>query len=227
MQIEEFYKHYSVIAVDMPLHGKSRPYSGFTYENVAKDIYELLRSEGISNVAVVGQSGGGFIAQSIALFHPEIMGAFISVGSTPFGKYYYTKMELFLIEHYMIMAMCYPWKTYISASTKAASVTEEGRKAFRSMLERLGRKDTLAAADRYYKEFSKYPEVDFKCPVLLMVGDSDKIGYVQRYNRMWTERTGFPLVVIPSAGHNVNYDNPKFFNDYVLNFLKENIWKQF
>lgn len=62
---------------------------------------------------------------------------------------------------------------------------------------------------------------DIKCPALLICGEHDKAGSVQRYNRKWTENTGIPLVWIPDAGHNSNTDNPDYVNREIEKFLSE------
>lgn len=58
----------------------------------------------------------------------------------------------------------------------------------------------LVAAKAVYDAFLPETEVvDFKCPVFLTLGEHDKTGYVQRYNRMWAVKTGYPLKIIKAA----------------------------
>ena len=55
-------------------------------------------------------------------------------------------------------------------------------------------------------------EVDIPCKSILLLGDKDKVGKVVAYNREWSKRTGFPLVVIQGAAHNANDDQPDKVN---------------
>ena len=79
----------------------------------------------------------------------------------------------------------------------------------------------LKAAKSVYDEFLLIEnEVNFKCPVLLTIGEFDKTGYVQRYNLEWSSKTGYPLKVIKNASHNANYDNYKVFNELLVEFIR-------
>lgn len=221
-QIDFFSKDYHVVTWDMPLHGESRPYEDFSFAHVAQDMESIFQAEDIPEAILVGQSAGGYAAQAFALSYPEKVSAFISVGSTPFGSRYYKKSELFWTDHYAAIARFYPYEMYCKASAKASSKTEEAREALYKSLRRLGKEDMLLAADKYYKDFKNYPEVDFFCPVLLFVAEKE-IGYVHRYNEMWAKNKGYPLVIIPQAFHNSNYDNFAFFNENTDRFLKEKL----
>ena len=77
----------------------------------------------------------------------------------------------------------------------------------------------LQCGEAIFKDFPNYDEVKFNCPVLLVVGEHDMIGYVKKYNELWHSMRGYPLTIIPNASHNSNYDNYEEFNKIVDNFL--------
>jgi pimeloyl-ACP methyl ester carboxylesterase len=220
-QVEYFEKDYTVLIWDMPLHGESTSYKNFTFANVAEDMKQILNQEHISHAVMAGQSAGGYAVQAFILKYPEMADAFISIDSSPFGLKYYKKSELFWTDHFCQIARLYPYEYYCKASAKAATNTEESRKAFYDCLKRLGKQGMLNAADAVYKDFPNYEEVSFKCPVLLLLGQYDKVGLVKKYNEMWSTETGYPLMIIPNAAHNSNYDNYEFFNVKVYEFLKD------
>lgn len=62
-------------------------------------------------------------------------------------------------------------------------------------------------------------DATFDFPVLLILGEYDKFGKVPQYNYAWATKTGYPLEIIPLAGHNSNMDNPLVFNAVVAVFL--------
>jgi pimeloyl-ACP methyl ester carboxylesterase len=218
-QIEFFEQDYTVLTWDMPYHGESIIYQNFTHSNAADDMKQIMEQEGISHTVMVGQSAGGFVVQAFILKYPNMVDAFISIDSTPFGMKYYKKSELFWTIHYSDIAKLIPYGYYCKSAAKAVAMTEEARKSFYDCLVKLGKKGMLNAADAVYKDFSNYDEVPFTCPVLLLLGQYDKTGYVKKYNEMWAKETGYPLVIIPEAAHNSNYDNYQYFNQKVYEFL--------
>jgi pimeloyl-ACP methyl ester carboxylesterase len=220
-QLDYWDKEYTVIVWDMPLHGESRPYQDFSFLNVAKDMKAILDKEGITHAVMVGQSAGGYAIQAFALKFANMADAFVFIDSTPFGRKYYKKSELFWTNHYSSIAKWYPYGYYCKAAAKAMCRNEEARQVIFDCLQRLGKKGMLEAADAVYKDFPNYEEVHFNCPVLLMLGEYDKTGYIKRYNEQWSKETGYPLVTIPDAAHISNDDNYEFFNEKVDQFLSK------
>lgn len=72
-QTEAFSPEYTVIAWDAPAHGKSRPYRDFTYAHLAAELSQILTAETIRKVVLIGQSMGGFAAQSFMTAHPDMV----------------------------------------------------------------------------------------------------------------------------------------------------------
>ena len=69
-QVDYFKEKYNVIVWDAPAHGKSRPYSDFTYENAVTVMLKILNELQIKKVVLIGQSMGGYMAQSFIARHP-------------------------------------------------------------------------------------------------------------------------------------------------------------
>lgn len=220
-QVKYLADTYKLITWDWPLHGKSRPYNNFSFSNVNKELVTILKQENINKIILVGQSAGGYIAQSfIRDFENKVVG-FIGIGTTPFGKGYYKNSELFWIKHYSAIANLYPYTYYSKAGARAITVTEEAERSMYNSLLNLGKKGMLTATSAVYREFLKIEdEVEFNCPVLLTYGEHDKTGYVKKYCNNWADKTGFPLKVISNASHNANYDNYEEFNDLLKSFIQ-------
>ena len=60
-QVRFFSGKYTLILWDVPLHGLSRPYHGFSYRDTADILYSILRKEKIEKAVLVGMSMGLFI----------------------------------------------------------------------------------------------------------------------------------------------------------------------
>ncbi len=96
-------------------------------------------------------------------------------------------------------------------------------------LVKLGKENMLVAADKIYNSFATHDNVELKCPVLLVYGDCDTVGYVKKYNELWNKSKNYPIEIIPNAGHeiipnaghNSNYDNYSYFNEIINNFIKK------
>ena len=92
-QIDYFDGHFNLLVWDTPAHGKSRPYKDFSYEKAAIAAKQILDENGISEAVFIGQSLGGFITQSVIKRYPEVVSAFVSIDSTPFGEKYYSSSD--------------------------------------------------------------------------------------------------------------------------------------
>ncbi|MFA9496809.1 MAG: alpha/beta fold hydrolase, partial [Candidatus Bathyarchaeota archaeon] len=80
-------KHYKVIALDNRGTGRSsKPEGPYSMKTMADDVAGLLTYLKIEKAHVFGGSMGGYIAQEMAIRHPEKVDALILVCSTPGGK---------------------------------------------------------------------------------------------------------------------------------------------
>lgn len=220
-QVVHLSAEYKLITWDYPLHGKSRPYEDFSFVNVNEELLTILEQENINKIVLVGQSAGGYIAQSFIQEYKDKVIGFVGIGTTPFGKSYYKKSELFWIKHYSAIAKLYPYRYYCKAGAKAITVTDEARTSMYKTLVSLGKKDMLKAVSAIYGEFLKIEdEVQFNCPILITYGEYDHTGYVKKYSNSWAEKTGHSLKVISNASHNANYDNYEEFNKLLISFVQ-------
>jgi pimeloyl-ACP methyl ester carboxylesterase len=218
----EHISNIKMISWDMPLHGKSRPYSSFSYQNTVEDLKQILQAESIDKVVLVGQSAGGYIAQAYIRKYPEDVSGFVGVGTTPFGAQYYKKSDLFWIKHFARIAKWYPYSYYCKAGSKGVTYTEDARALMYETLSKLGKEGMLLATDSIYSEFLKQIEsVDFQCPLILSYGEFDKKGLVKKYNTQWGMNLGVEPIIIKGAAHNANYDNYKDFNNMLLEFTMQ------
>ena len=57
-------------------------------------------------------------------------------------------------------------------------------------------------------------------PVLLLIGEQDRLGKVRQCCEAWHKKTGYPLHVIENASHNANVDNPEAVNKIIETFCQ-------
>jgi pimeloyl-ACP methyl ester carboxylesterase len=85
---------YDVLTVDLRNHGRSPHSDEINYEVMTGDLVELLDSQGLSRVHLLGHSLGGKAAMHFALHHPERMGKLIVADMAP-RKYPPTQRPIF------------------------------------------------------------------------------------------------------------------------------------
>ncbi|AKI99225.1 pimeloyl-ACP methyl ester carboxylesterase [Archangium gephyra] len=77
-------RSFHVYALDQRGHGdSSRPDCCYSQSDFASDVAAFLDSQGIPRAVLVGHSMGSFIAQQVALEHPQRVEALVLVGSAP------------------------------------------------------------------------------------------------------------------------------------------------
>lgn len=219
-QFLAFEDTYNIIAWDAPAHGESRPYITFTYENAVNGLKDILDECGISKVILIGQSMGGFIAQSFVFRYPELVKAFVAIDSTPYGDYY-SKSDIWWLRKIEKIAKLFPENLLKTSIVKQNALTEAGRKNMATMIMNYSKAELCHLMGLGYAGFLDDNRVcNIPCPVLLIVGEKDTTGKVKSYNKEWAKRTGYPLIWISNAAHNSNVDNPTMVNKAISNFIK-------
>lgn len=220
-QVSYFKGKYSILTWDAPAHGKSRPYTDFTYSHLAEELKRILDTEDIKQVILIGQSAGGFVAQSFISRYPEMVKGLFTIGSCPYGTNYYSKSDLFWLKQTKWMFNLYPDKFLRSSIAKMCCTTNHGRK---NMLEMLNDYSKTELCRLMYLGFAGFiPEIcdlNITCPVELSVGENDHTGKVMHYNKMWHEQRGFPFHIIKNASHNANVDQAEEMNRLIYKFIK-------
>ncbi len=218
-QLPFFEKDFNLIAWDAPAHGASRPYEHFQYEDAANGVKRILDACGASRVILVGQSMGGFMAQAFISRYPDAVKAFVSIDSTPYGDYY-SPSDRWWLRQVEWMSKLFPERLLKALMAKQNAVTAEGRRNMAAMIAGYGKNELCYLMGIGYAGFfDDNRELRITCPTLLLVGEKDQTGKVKAYNRLWAQRTGFPLVWIPKAAHNANVDNPQAVNSAIKDFL--------
>lgn len=220
-QTESFRQDYTVITWDIPLHGLSRPYHDFSYENCAHDLLGILDQENISKAVLVGMSMGGYPCQAFASRYPERVEGFVALDTTPFGLGYYSKSDIWWLKRVAPLARLYTESALRQSMAKSVSTTYSYNKMM-EMLAPLTKGQIIEQMDIAYGVFAnENKDVRFSCPVLILLGEYDKTGKVAQYCHAWSKKEGYPLRIIKDAAHFSNGDNPQQVNSEILSFMTE------
>ncbi|PKM72732.1 MAG: alpha/beta hydrolase [Firmicutes bacterium HGW-Firmicutes-16] len=220
-QIEFFSKDYTVITWDVPLHGISRPYKNFSFENTAKELKLILKVEQIAKVVLVGMSLGGYPSQEFALRYLEMVLGFVALDTTPYGLRYYSKFDRWCVRQVEPLAKWFPEKTLRKSMAKAVSKSQYSYDTMVKMLEPMSKAEIVQQMGIAYAGFLKENrDANFNFPVLILLGEYDKTGKVAQYSKAWAKKEGYPLHIIKNASHFSNGDNPDSVNGEISEFVE-------
>ena len=223
-QISAFAPDYNLLTWDTPGHGKSRPFATFDFGDTSEYIKSILDKNSVDQVILVGQSLGGFLAQSFIKRYPARIKCFVSIDSTPYGFDYYSGSDIWILKQIEWMAHMYPFKWLKKAIAKQVSTTRRAYENMMQMLSPYNKRELCHLMGLGYTGFlDDNCELKITCPVLLILGEKDRTGKVAQYNKAWAKQTGYPLKIIKGAAHNANVDKPDEVNACICDFLSENI----
>lgn len=214
---------YTIIAWDARGHGASKPVmTDFTLTDLSEDALAIIDSLGIKSVSLVGQSHGSMITQEIYRLRPKSVDALVSIGGTPI-MLPCTKLDVWILKYSTLIIKFWPYQNFMKLVASKTAVTKPIREYSLRTLKNSSQKDLL----RIWGSVANTLTIDgiknmhISVPLLITYGEHDHTGQVQENNRRWKsyEPTA-ELFVIPDAGHNANQDNPVYFNELLMNFLK-------
>lgn len=219
-QISFFSGKFTIIVWDVPMHGLSRPYQNFSYLDTARILHDILVTEKIDMAVLVGMSMGGYPSQHFAALYPNMVKGFVALDTTPIGLCYYSGSDLWWLRQVAPMARCFPSWLLRKSMALSVSRTKYSYDKMLSMLRPLSKAEIIGQMRIAYEYFPREnKDVDFKFPVLILVGENDSTGRVKAYCIEWAKRTGYPLHFIKRAKHFANGDNPEQVNYEIERFI--------
>ena len=224
LQLEELKDEYRVIAYDIRGHGDSDAgYEDFSMDLFANDLISFMDTLKITKAVVCGLSMGGYIALNAIGNYPERFEALILsdtqyIADTPDVR----ENRLTAIEnikkngledyaHESLKNLFAPL-SLLSKETEIASVRKmivnTSKQSIYNSLHALAiRKETSGILS------------GIKIPVLILVGNEDKITPPEMAELMHKKINGSELHIIEDAGHLSNMENPFEFNYQIRKFI--------
>jgi len=196
---ERFARHFQVVTYDRRASGRSGyPETGFTMENLARDIVELLGHLGHSRAHVWGTSAGGQIALAFGLEFPAAATSLVVTDSAPWLSQD-EDLKARLSERIRILSEEGPLAAYEARSTAGTvglnlfvgrpargeqeeRAQEQGMERIREMLRNTPRAERIAKYAGELHNYSAYidwdatPRLkDLRPPTLVMYGTEDSV----------------------------------------------------
>ncbi|GGC81828.1 alpha/beta fold hydrolase [Enterococcus wangshanyuanii] len=196
-QLPEFSQHFKVITVDSRGHGHSTNQSSIlSFDQMAEDLYLIMKQEHIQQADFVGFSDGANVAMVFTKNYPKAVHRLVlNAGNTtvsgvkPFFRAL-TELEYLLI--------------------RLAAVASEKAKNYLPIIQ-LMRKNIDVSTNDLRR---------FTVKTLVIVGKYDVI---KRVHSIYLAKNipNASFVLVPSQGHSFAKKNPDLFNQEVLSFLLE------
>lgn len=214
-QIEAFSKGYRAAAWDARGYGDSDDYAGaLQFEHFSGDVLRVIEHFGAKPVHLVGLSMGGRIARNVALRFPERLRSLTLASTTP-G---FDAMPAEAVRRFVTERSSPPTPEGVRrllGSRAEAGAFEALWQSVRAVRDEPYRKtlEASVAQDR------GAPIEDIRVPTLVVCGDEDPV-YPPDIARDTARRIpGAKLAMIEGAGHLVNLEQPRRFNEIVMDFI--------
>jgi len=221
-QIALLKRHFKVLRFDTRGHGQSSaPSEPYTLDQLADDVHGLYAILGIEKTHWVGLSMGGMIGETYALKYPGVFQSMVLADTTSRRPPNADQMWGERIRTAQQQGM-----DALVESTLARWFTEPFRKARKDVMTRISndiRSTPVAGFVGCCHAISKIDLLDrlkeIQCPLLIMVGDQDHATPPEAARAIHEQLRGSQLLVIPSAAHLSNVEQPEIFNKALLDFL--------
>jgi pimeloyl-ACP methyl ester carboxylesterase len=212
-------RHYRVVRMDLRGHGESQVPPAeppLSMERLVEDVRALLDDLGCGPVHIVGNSGGGYVAQNLAMASPERVRSLMLFGSTPGLKH----------------SQAHTWpprvareglRTFLAATIEDRFPSGHDPSRIEWFLDEAAKNDT-AYIGRFIGLMTTLWWVDdlprIKCPTLLVMPGAETVGSTQNYEIMQAKITDCELITYERLPHNICDIAPDRCAADILGFLR-------
>jgi pimeloyl-ACP methyl ester carboxylesterase len=226
-QIREFKQHFNVLLVDLRGHGHSRyvdgtPYSRkYTFEDVSRDVVEVLDHLSIEKAHFVGISLGSVLIRTLAEMAPDRVATMVLGGAIT--RLNFRSRFLVGVGNLFKRVLPYLWLYRLFAwIIMPRKNHREARYLFTREAKKLCQKEFL----RWFKltwrvnpVLKFFEERDISLPTLYLMGEEDHM-FLPAVRRIVQRHAYSLLRVIDGAGHVCNVEQPGLFNRFAIEFIK-------
>ncbi len=221
-QIAALKDSYRILAFDTRGHGGSEATKGaYTLELLADDLFFLLKELKISATHYCGLSMGGMIGQTFALKYPGVFQTLTLADTT--SRY---PAEAWPLWQERIKTAEAKGMEPLAQPTLERWFTEPFRKSSPAVVDSVRKLIVSTPVAGYAGCCNAIPKInltarlkEIKCPILVIVGADDPGTPVSMAKEMHDNAPGSKLVILPSAAHLANLEQPEGFTKALRGFL--------
>jgi pimeloyl-ACP methyl ester carboxylesterase len=236
-QLDAFAAEYRVIAYSRRFHPPNAPPAAGAVnalQDHIDDLLALLRTLGASPAHLVGNSSGAYVVLAFAMQHPEAVRSLV-LGEPPvFSLLGRTSVGSAALDS---------WNSRVLSPTRRAFQSGDSVEAMRRFLDGISgapvfdqlpqpararlmtyapefRSEMLTEPSRYLPPLACNALGQLKRPILLVSGERSPAMLLLITGELERCLGGESHVMVPEAGHGMHGDNPAFYNQSVLGFLR-------
>ena len=221
-QLAMLKRSFKVLRFDTRGHGKSdAPAGEYSLDMLAYDVHGLLQALGIERCHWIGLSLGGMIGQTFALKFPEAIASLVLADTT--SRY---PPEAWPMWQGRIKTAQEKGMEPLVEPTLARWFTEPFRKSRPDMMARVGAMIRGTPVAGYAGCCHAIPKInltqrlaEITCPSVVIVGEQDAGTPVEMAREIHAALPKSDLVIIPSASHLSNLEQPAAFTRALTTFL--------
>jgi 3-oxoadipate enol-lactonase len=217
-------RNFRVLRFDTRGHGKSdAPAGDYTLDMLAYDVHGLLQGLGVERCHWIGLSMGGMIGQTFALKFPQMFASLVLADTT--SRY---SPEALPVWQGRAKTAQEKGMEALVETTLQRWFTEPFRKSHPEVAARVGASIRATPVAGYCGCCAALSKInvtqrlkEIRCPSLVIVGEQDAGTPVEMAREIQAALPGSQLVVIPSASHLSNLEQPAAFNRAITTFLNK------
>ena len=205
MVIPELSKHFKVIAIDSPGHGRSEQADTMSYQLITDYISEMIDIMGLDSVYALGCSDGSIVALLLAHDRPDKVKRIISDGG--------------IIDEDGYQPRIVEWMEMITPQNRPESWVEE-YKSKSPQKEKW--EEFVWETKKMWLDFPYIPDATIgkiKCRTLIIMGDRDQSIRLEHGLELYRAIQGSEFSVLPNADHCICNEKPDLINEIVIAFL--------
>ncbi len=214
----DYLDSYRVITMDLIGHGKSLGKG--TIEETAEYIKQILTSEKIYKINLVGVSLGAVLVQDFANKYPNMVSSLTCIGGYDINNFDENlQKDNTQQQMKMMMKAIFSIKAFAEENKKISAYTKEAQENFYQMNLNF-KKSSFRYLASLKNLVNKYQTQKRAYPLLIGVGEYDN-DMAKQASAVWHEsEPNSEYKVFPDAGHIVNMDTPEKFNKELMKVIR-------
>lgn len=214
----DYFKAYRVITMDLIGHGKSLGKG--TIEDTADCIKQIMDSEKINKINLVGVSLGAVLVQDFANKYPDRVSSLTCIGGYDVNHFNEDlQKDNSMHQMKMMLKAMFSIKAFAEENKKISAHTKEAQEKFYQMNLNF-KKSSFRYLASLGKMVNKYQTKKREYPLLIGVGEYDN-DMSKKASAVWHKsEPDSKYIVFSGAGHIVNMDTPELFNEELMKIIK-------